>query len=861
MADADKKFTKMKYIENIRGLNITDHKKFGAKAANLSKLIHHEFAVPRGFCISADGFRLFVKTNRILDDFDFYQMTEDQIDHTVQAIRSGEIPQRLKSEIEYALKQLMSGTDCFAVRSSGIFEDTPDMSFAGQYSTLLDVNTNGLFEAIKACWASFLSARIIEYLKYMHFPAKKFGGGIIVQEMIKSRISGVIFTHNPLNKKSDEFYIELVEGMCESLVSGSKTPGQIIINRKSGEVIHQQISFSKFSELQVKKVVQELVAGAQTIETLFKTPQDIEWTYSDKGLYYLQSRPITVLKSKKPKVTLWTDDNVGEVIPDIVTPLSWSILEPITNSGFSWLLKAIGIYRYPKEGLFKLIRGKVYLNKTRFDKTLERFYFRKRIDELKISDQRNHKHYLFVIKNSFQLIWSGLNIVILIFILPFKIKKHLREHSVRRNKIKNRQDSRKNILFGKCDLILKLNQQCMKIHMACTIFGEIFYQIIQKLLQEWNIKTDIITVNNLLLGLAETESAQSGIDLLKIAQKISTYNKINTIFIKKSADQIEKALRNVENGGIILKMIDDFLDQYGHCSLHEFELLFPRWNEDRMYIYDSLKSYLRTIHTFTPDKDKKERETKREAITEQCFAIIPSTYKKIILRWALKQAKQYCINRENLKQAFVKSHGLLKQYLMEIADGLRDKGIIRQTEDIFFITYGDLRAILFDPDEGPKWDKVIQQNRTERKKYLEIRHPKVIRQTGDQYDWDFAAEEPGNGHHFLKGIGCSDGNISAKARIICNPDNFHELEKGEILVAPSTNPGWTPLFVLAAGIITEVGGALSHGSIIAREYGIPYVANIQNATRIIKTGDRVLLNGSLGTVKIKKERMNGEGNK
>ena len=524
---------------------------------------------------------------------------------------------------------------------------------------------------------------------------------------------------------------------------------------------------------------------------------------------------------------------MGEVIPDIVTPFSWSILEPITNNGFRRFLSKIGVKNYPPAGLFGLYAGKVYLNRTAFRQLLQRFYFSE--PENKAAEKGN------MLRGLFAVIRLGLYSLL----LPGRIKRFRLNHRRQYKNLRFHPDIKAEESLQTIQKQLQVHEDTMAMHISCTIVAELYYQFLSNICQKWFAADSRITADALLSGLHAAESAQSGRALWQIAQSVKKSEEIRRLFIQTDPAVLREKLRLNEKGKAVLDAIDTFLEEYGHGALHEFELYYPRWREDDRYIFTSLKNYIIQEQDFAARQIQSEQNrllTRKAALQKLNFI------RKFIMRFILRQTEKFSTQRENLKQDFIRLHSELKRHLLQLGDLLVKRGIVEKKNDILFLQLKEIEALISEPRQKESLQDVVAARKLERERYCAMEHPKQLRQRGDDF---FPMEiEQTEDRKRLTGTGCSAGIAEGIVNIIPDPESFKTFGKGEILVTKSVNPGWTPLFVLAGAVVTEIGGALSHGAIIAREYGLPMVTALPGITEKLKPGMRVRVNGYTGEISI-----------
>lgn len=831
----------------------------GKKGERLNWLYHLGFPVPPLCFVTTSAYNDFIVHNKlkkwmdeILASIDTYTTNDrlkEELKTIQQAIIKGEIPPLMEKEINGSLKILQDLLgEKLAIRSSGVFEDLLHQSYAGQFDTLLDVVCEPLdiTQAIKQVWASGWNESHLIYLMKNRQPQKDFSIAVILQKMVTPDFSGVLFTKSPFPGYPGSMCLEYVTGRGENLVGGRSTPHQIIIHRDTGK-FEERIKPEGVKARIPSEVTKKIVQLGVEIEERSQMALDMEWSVEGDQIYILQIRPLTSVP-REPEI-LWTDENVGEVIPDVVTPLSWSLLEPITNYAFNSFLQKLSLKKNHATKLVTLYSGKVYFNHTAFNNALKKFYLSENLKSL--PKQHTVRAWMEVIWHCMKFFFRAGKTTILISRLPAQMDKDLKEHKKILEMFKYKKDLHPEKHFQMIESLWSMQKKMMSNHVACTIFGEIYYQLLHKLSHIWVKSSQPETVEQLLKGLTETESVQVGKELWNLAKRISTEPGVEQIF-NQNVEDIINSVQKLPPEQSIRKEIDLFLEKFGHCALHEFELLYPRWKEDPKFVYNTLKTYLeihqQDQHFTDPFKTFDNHAQKILQFlngVEGRFRFL----KRILLKHVVKKAILFSEKRESLKQGLIRLHFELKKHILRIGRYFQNQNLVENQTDVFYLQYAELVAAFGNPSDSKDWQEIIHKRKLEREKYLSISHPRRLYQIQDRWipEWD---EFSGKASKTLMGIGCSPGRVEGYAHVICSDQELTNFQKGEILVTRYTNPGWVPILQLAAGVVTEIGGALSHGAIIVREYGIPMVAAVEDVTKLVRSGDKIRIDGYSGRVEI-----------
>ncbi len=809
----------------------------GQKAANLSFLILHDYSVPKTVFVPVAAFDAVLRENR-LDDKVRSVMGKQIAMQTLTELRVQierlVFPEKLQSELAGFLEfWRKSGVRALAVRSSAISEDLGNHSFAGQYFSELNVppDAKAVARAMRKVWASLFSERLWSYCQEHGLPLPAHSMGIILQEMVQARFAGVAFSQNPLAPEKDEVFIEFAEGNARQLVDGEVVPRQIYLNREK-----LRAGTPKDALLNINAHLPEWQAFVQRILQLEKqvgTPVDVEWAFDGKNYYFLQFRPVTTLTAG----IIWSDENVGEVIPDVVTPFSWSILQPVTNGAYRYFLRNLGL-SMPKEPLFALYEGKVYFNQNAFRRVMESFY---------LSTYLGAENKLGL-KNMFKLVRFGYLLVRLGFFLlrlPYKIWPWNR--TVPKEVIITGENLKPDRRIREIKRLLRYTRQLMNLHISVTIFAEIFYQALDKMCKTWCVQWDIDAAR-LLQGIGDVESTRPARALWEIGQWIRKNEVYREKFSQMTVEQLREWLAELPTRDPLRKAIDLFFEHYGHGALHEFELLYPRWQEDPGYILQSLRNFARYQRNGFDLQNRLLRlEKERNTLKEKALTGLrkQSWVRYRLFRYLLKKAEYFSLEREILKQQIVRLFAGIKEHLTVLSHHYFD-----DPRAIFYLTWPEVRELVRGKLKGQELTLKIQQRRLLRNRQSETLHPSRIKQIGNRW---LALDSSETTEKDLVGIPCSSGVTEGRVQVVMQADENVQFERGDILVTKATNPGWTPLMVLAGGIITEIGGALSHGAIIAREFGIPMIAAVPKVTSRLKSGQWIRMNGQSGTIEILEE--------
>ncbi len=838
----------------------------GGKAFNLGKMIAAGLPVPRGYCVTTTAFNLFLASCPRRTDLSHLlaQCSGDEMGRFAglsREVRSClaevRVPKVVKDAALSAWRELGEARS-FAVRSSATVEDAAGMSFAGQFESILNVRgADALLAAIKSCWLSLFSERALVYLARQRVPAEKVMMAVLVQEMVEANHAGVVFSADPLTGATDRFVVECVSGLGEGLVQGTVQPEQMVVEKRTGRVV-----VSPEKELLSSATLKNLCELARRTERLFSAPQDIEWAQRDGAVFLLQSRPIT---TKVPARTwedrqVWTNVNTGEVVPDVMTPMTWSTMQSLLGlvGSISRLMGADST-RAPLAGL---VAGKLYFNANTVLAAVKPFSFL-------------HKGFPDFVRalggdlveayRQAPLTLSPEDLPDLGFRWPKyilswpRIFYDLITHLSRRRgcawlaRFKKQTDELDRLDLGTMSTP-ELTRFCVRLIREVFKKVDVFYlwtqgaalPVFQKACRDWLGEPGLML--RLFAALGGLPVAEAGLALWRLAVLAHADGDTEAaVSSENNWPEVRARLCRAEPGRKFLAAWDAFMTEHGHHCRGEFELSNARWCETPDYILGLVRGYLRSLGRSDPLENQRRLAEERERLTVQCRARLKHPVKRWIFSHSLRRAQELTVYREQLKNLGIRRFAFVRRVLLALGQRLHEQGSLSCRDDIFFLEVSELEPVAtggasFD------WRGRIESRRREYEKNLKLNPPRVV---NGRFDPNAPAWPVANADaKLLTGIPVSPGIVTGPARVILRTDDHEQVLPGEILIAPFTDPAWSPYFITAAGVVMEQGGILSHGSIVAREYGLPAVTNVASATRVIRAGDLVQVDGNRGRVSI-----------
>ena len=844
----------MRFIKRFSEIDENDLLLVGGKGLNLGKLTRADFQVPSGFCITTDAYRCSVEN--------LSEQNESSGEEIV-------LDTALVESILQAREELQ--TDTVAVRSSATAEDLETASFAGQQDTFLNVHSDELLDAIKGCWASLWSERAITYRRTQGISDEGLAMAVVIQEMCQADVSGVLFTVSPFNENAS--IVESNWGLGESVVSGEITPDSFLISRETGEILqrtvatkHEMITSSGVSEVATEQQdmpslndsqIEELAQLGMQVERFYGQPMDIEWALSDGQFVLLQARSITthsqqqistenseeeiaerqeseiqVLKTlSDPHGTIWSHHNLAEVLPAPL-PMTWEIMNRFMSGigGLGKAYRALGFYpskRVDKAGILDLICGRIYVN---LNRESELFFEGCPLvhDFAALKEHPQTAMYAQAalnIKHSTPAFW---------FKLPLYIIR-MTKAELRLRKFRSNFDQELTTqVFPQFQVDVQTEQKLDYTKLSDEELVTKFREWCGKTLDDFAPKALIATVLA-AFSLQRLEAA-----LQKCIDERTAKNLASRLISGGSGNltvETNERLREVGTGDISLA---DFLNDYGHRAVNEFELAQPRWREDTGYIEQITSSLSQQTDMGNEEYHTRQIEQRDKAEKELNEILDKNAGLRKQVKSELDFTRRYMPFRESAKFYLMLGYEQMRRALVEL-----DRRYALN-DGIFYLVPDELSQLINGKDFGD----VIAERKVQRELLLQISLPDVI--FSDSLD-NIGTSLSTDVSDTYAGVSVSAGVAKGNARVLLKPTDMHPNERDYILVCPSTDPAWTPLFLHAAGLVMERGGLLSHGAVVAREYGVPAVANIPNATDNIVDGQMIEVDGNMGTVSILSE--------
>jgi len=782
-----------------------------------------------------------------------------------------------------------------AVRSSAADEDSITHSFAGQMSTFLFVqNRSELEKAIRLCWASAFSERILIYRQennLLHL--EKIAVAVIIQKMIPSDISGVLFGMDPISQNHEHIVINSVYGVGEGLVSGALDADTYILKKSSFEIKEERLTVKekKFIqkeqggiqevdvELHLQKKsslshehLQKLHQMNEKLENMYHFPQDIEWAIYQDHLYLLQTRPITTLKNFSiGKPQLWDNGNIIESYGGLTLPLTFSFAHYAYSCVYVQICEVLHVSPQMKEYLEPYLRnmigihkGRVYYNLLNWYRLMQIFPQSKSTQEffetiMAVSDELNQEledvqkiPFLHTWRARWGKVQTLISVIYTHLFAPQMVKNFLHYFN-------EKYTSYKKINFDYLPpeeairIYREMDREFLqkwKAPILNDMLAMIHFGFLRKLAKLWlQEKADALT-NDLMRGEKDMESALPTQELIRLAWEISSHPELIQTFQETKPEHMEIILRKGSYFSIIEK-IDSYIKRFGHRSMNELKLEQTDLSQDPTFLYVMIKNYLKNLPPQPEESIKHEESVRKKAEIE--VKKILKGWKQLFFFWALKHARRAVKNRENLRFTRTRVFGIIRHLFTGVGHSFERLNLIETYKDIFYLTTQEIESAIEGHLCDPDLKSTIQKRKSSYQEWEKEELPSRFITFGPPLtyvpppeDLSYSSEKGD-----LIGQGACPGCVEGIVKIILSPTDNLDLN-GEILVTLRTDPGWIPLYPSISGLLVERGGLLSHSAIVAREMGIPTIVSIPHLTQKLQNGMLIRMDGKTGQITILK---------
>lgn len=855
------KYQYAQFLEG-RGSVATD---VGGKASSLDRLIADGFPVPRAAVVTADAYRSFV-SDAGLEPFlkDLAQGSVPRPDRQAEEARRVErtfLAAPMSLPLQAELSELFNDflhNGPIAVRSSATAEDMVSASFAGQYETFLDIKT--LDEALNAllrCWASLWYPRVRAYRRREQISEDDLAMAVIVQEMADADWAGVMFTRDPQGA-AHSMKVEVVPGLGDDLVSGRVTPHGFTIDRSS-------LSVRSRSGPAGLAFLEDLARMGLRIEHRAGVPQDIEWAVTRAGISVLQARPITVTR---PLALLddgfdspirghdeFTPRGVAEMLPGVVAPLLWSINAPMLEDAFQSLFASIGVSGVASHRrIVGRFRGRATLNLSVLREVaaslpggsreeVERQYLGHVLRHTEEASTETPaggpvSRLVASIRN-----WRANRVLA----DEVELVKHAVQGVVQLDVDLASLPARRLIRYR--SRLRDLAWRIYAIEVASSSAAAGAYRALEVQIGRWlGEEEGVLWAQRLTAGtLAAASVGASRVSQLRevYRRNVADHPALKTALSGGGARPRSRIEALGEPGDRFIEDVDRCVRSFGAQAVYGGRT----WNEDMVGVWSQLASFAKTDAAaedgISPAIGDLEALLKTSSLWRMKRIITGQVLdlRLRMLRRMVADATLFLRSREEAKASLLVLGGAERRVLLEIADRLVASGHLLLASDFELFSDEELEQMLRGSE--PVFRAEVERRRRALARARDAGPlPEVFSGDPDTADHVEAQRGP-----VLQGWAASPGIVQGSARILRSLEDGTDLEAGEIIVAHSTDPSWTPLFLIAGGVVLEEGGPLSHAAIVAREFGLPAVLNVRDATAIIESGEELVVDGRKGEVR------------
>ncbi|QHI73358.1 phosphoenolpyruvate synthase [Aminipila terrae] len=853
----------------------------GGKGSNLGELSKLKgIRVPPGFCVTTEAYKNVVNNNQELDPLisQLYTLKADdreKISNISMKIRSIIEGIAIPPDMEQELTEILSiygENNAYAVRSSATAEDLPTASFAGQQDTFLNIKgKDALMHHISKCWASLFTDRAVTYRIQNKFDHRKVFLAVVIQKMIFPEASGIMFTADPVTSNRKVLSIDASFGLGEALVSGLVNAD--IYKVREHTILHKKISHKKLSIYSLpgggteEKEIESHKQNAQTlsdhqilkleylgrnIEAYFGCPQDIEWCLYKEEFYIVQSRPITTLypvpKANDKDNHVYLSFGHRQMMTEAMKPLGHSFFNaffvlvsgtPMTEAGDRLFMDVSHEMKSPfmSKSFCKSLGVVDVLMQKAFQNLLTRKDYVKSL----------HKGKTMMLEPAVWLSWGIDTFKTYMKNDPGDMEKLMAQYAA---VLENKENIMKKLSGDELFQFLEKDFKDMKN----MIFKSYRYSFAGAYASSW-LNRNILkwlgeknVADTLAQSVSNNVTSEMGLALLDVADVIRQYPEVQECLTTANNENLFEDLDKLKGGKESANAIKAFLRKYGMRCSAEIDITRTRWNENPAIlipiILSNIKSFEPGAHTLKFQEGLNEALRKEKEILLRLEKISGGKSKIRKTRKMISVLRNFVGYREYNKYIMVWYFWIIKQAFMQEADRLVQNHTIKNRDDIHYLTYDELRQVI--KTNSVDYEQ-IKRRKEDYELFSKLTPPRLITSDGEIISGEYDTGNIPKGA--IAGVPVSSGTVEGRARVLLKLEDAH-IEEGDILVTTFTDPSWTPVFVSIKGLVTEVGGMMTHGAVVAREYGLPAIVGIDNATKLIKDGQKIRINGTEGYIEI-----------
>ena len=827
----------------------------GGKAAGLGTLIRHSFRVPSGFCLTTAAYH----ATLLAAGFDTRR-------HWAELIRSGG-PERdrllddcrarlapltlpppvldaVRAELDRTARETGAGDSRWAVRSSATDEDGSGATFAGVYRTLLGVPRDRIAQAIVDCWTSLWTTTSLSYhqrLNQRGVPAM----AVVVQPLLAPQAAGVAYSRHPITGQADLVVINAVPGLADALVSGQALPDHLAVRTGTAPQIVERHRTEPDCAQPALSDGDALMLAEQTraVERKLGHPVDIEWAIERGAIWFLQARAIPAQAALTEQVCAWSRANFKETLPDLPSPLGLCFLREFMEQAILRHYRTLGCTMPPGLSSVRVFRGRPYINVSLF----QSFMAQLGGQPDSITDQMGGQpHPLPVLPPRLPL-WTLLRAGLWMEWQMHRAARIAPRWFAEIKRMADEQSGESLAALTPAELLARLDRLGQRLYENDLTFATVGgvsqgLYVLHLLLTRRLGPAGRSFLNASLQGRSQAVSAQQILGLMELAEA-ARQEAAAREFLTADPWKPER-FRERLAGTTFLRAFDGYLADYGHRAIGESDVMSPRFAEMPAYLLGIVRAHLQTPTAKSTAAIRREQEATRDEARRRIRAACGwRVHEWLFFRWWHRRLALYLGLREGNRHALMHFCAATQRLFRALGERLAAGGALQSSDDIFFLTSEEVREIV--RDSGRDWKGVVAARRAERAQNAPLEAPDTLIGAGLS-ETDAETSEPSG---ISKGLPISPGYAEGPARLVRSPEDRARVKPGDILVVPAIDPGMAPMFGLAAGLVAEMGGTLSHGAIIAREYGLPAVANVAGVMRRVRDGERIVVDAGRGEIR------------
>ncbi len=852
----------------------------GGKGWNLARLARYGFPVPRGGVLVAEAYRQLLDRCLMGGEAAWLRtlyaesVMDSGVSRELESLRRRILNTPLPEGVEGALvtfldeQRLLSAS--LAVRSSAVAEDGEHYSFAGIHESVLNVKGLGpLIDAVRRCYASLWTPRAVAYRRHAGISDTRCDCAVVICRMVAAlgreepRAAGVLFTCDPLTGRRDRLIVNSVAGLADRLVAGAEVPEQSTV---STHLLRYAVTARARSANTPPLPMDnddliDLARWGMRAQWAFgdgDLPQDIEWAYDGARFWFLQVRPVTRLPHRSfeglsSQPVIWSNANLKEVVGGLPTALSWSLIQEVVRSMLFAPLREAGVTIPVGMQTLRRFHGRAYLDLS----ALQWVYydgFGYPPDELN-RDLGGNQPAIRVPqgdpmkgREGRQRVRRKLRLLRMLRGIGQRLGDAHRETldrvvAFRKRPLHNMPDEALGALLREwVDYGIGVSH----LFQLSNSDAGVWLQLTRELLTRLNPEETEELLGSLLAAGGEMPSVEALHHLHTLANLAAADPAVRRWLGALPAEGSEaSAFKGVSlSTAPFRSAFERYLELYGHRALNETELASPRWHEAPRYL---LREIARLVDAAEGEMEEAARARREEG--EEGLRRLP-WWSRPLVRWLAARARRGMARRETGKSLSVAALEPVRRIALEVGRRMSERSVLQRPDQVFQLALADLEALLAGTWNGTGAAALAADREELRRVWRGEEIPDVVVE-GDEARLQSTPVDDdrvtGKGDSW-RGIGVSPGEAQGRARVLHRPEEGARLERGDILVAATTDPGWTPLFLRAGGIVTEIGGYLSHGAIVARELGVPAVANLPGAVTRLAEEPMIRIDGAKGQV-------------